>query len=208
MHEHHLRADVPGEGHLVSHHQHGHALLGQRLHDVQHLAHHFRVQSGGGLVEQQHLRVHGQRPGDGHPLLLTAGDLPGLGVDIGGHTHLFQIFQCLLPGLLLAALEDLHLSHHAVFEDRHIVEQVEGLEHHAHMGAVLRGIDAPARHIGAVVEDLTAAGGLQQVDTPQQRGLAGAGSADDGNNVALLDSKVNIPQNLMGAKGLAEVTDL
>ena len=42
-------------------------------------------------------------------MLLTAGDLPGLGVDIGGHTHLFQIFQCLLPGLLLAALEDLHL---------------------------------------------------------------------------------------------------
>ena len=76
------------------------------------------------------------------------------------------------------------------------------------MGAVLRGIDAPARHVGTVVEDLAAAGGLQQVDTPQQRGLAGAGSADDGNNVALLDSKVNIPQNLMGAEGLAEVTDL
>ena len=76
------------------------------------------------------------------------------------------------------------------------------------MGAVLRGIDAPARHVGTVVEDLAAAGGLQQVDTPQQRGLAGAGSADDGNNVALLDGEVNIPQNLMGAKGLAEVTDL
>ena len=90
----------------------------------------------------------------------------------------------------------------------HIVEQVEGLEHHAHMGAVLRGIDAPARHVGAVVEDLAAAGGLQQVDTPQQRGLARAGSADDGNNVALLDGEVNIPQNLMGAEGLAEVTDL
>ena len=75
------------------------------------------------------------------------------------------------------------------------------------MGAVLRGIDAPARHIGAVVEDLAAAGGLQQVDTPQQRGLARAGSADDGNNVALLDGEVNIPQNLMGAEGLAEVAD-
>ena len=207
MHEHHLRADIPGEGHLVSHHQHGHTLLGQRLHDVQHLAHHFRVQSGGRLVEQQHLRVHGQCPGNGHPLLLTAGDLPGLCVDIGGHTHLFQIFQCLLPGLLLAALEDLHLPHHAVFQHCHVVEQVEGLKHHAHMRAVFRRVDAPARHIGAVVEDLAAAGGFQQVDAPQQGGFTGAGSADDGNHVALLDSKVNIPQNLMGAEGLAEVAD-
>ena len=74
-------------------HQHGHAVLRQRLHDAQHLAHHFRVQRGGGLVEQQHLRVHGQGAGDGHPLLLAAGDLPGLGIDVGGHTHLFQIFQ-------------------------------------------------------------------------------------------------------------------
>ena len=75
------------------------------------------------------------------------------------------------------------------------------------MRAVFRRVDAPARHIGAVVEDLAAAGGLQQVDTPQQRGLARAGSADDGNNVALLDGEVNIPQNLMGAEGLAEVAD-
>ena len=76
------------------------------------------------------------------------------------------------------------------------------------MGAVLRGIDAPARHVGAVVEDLAAAGGLQQVDAPQQRGLAGAGGADDGDDIALLDGEVDVPQNLMGAEGLAQVADL
>ena len=113
----------------------------------------------------------------------------------------------LVLGLLLAALEDLHLPHHAVFQHCHVVEQDEGLKHHAHMRAVFRRVDAPARHIGAVVEDLAAAGGFQQVDAPQQGGFTGAGSADDGNHVALLDSKVNIPQNLMGAEGLAEVAD-
>ena len=37
------------------------------------------VQRGGGFVAEKHLRVRGQRPGDGYPLLLTAGELGGIG---------------------------------------------------------------------------------------------------------------------------------
>ena len=58
---------------------HGHAVGGQLLHNCQHLAYHFRIQGGGGLVEEQNVRVHSQRPGDGHPLLLTAGQLGRVG---------------------------------------------------------------------------------------------------------------------------------
>ena len=65
-----------------------------------------------------------------------------------------------------------------------------------------------ARHIGAVVEDLAAAGGLQQVDAPQKRGLAGAGRADDGDDIALFDIEIDVPQDLVGAEGLAQVADL
>ena len=43
-----------------------------------------------------------------------------------------------LSGLILAALQHLDLAHHAVFQHGHIVEQVEGLEHHAHVAAVFR----------------------------------------------------------------------
>ena len=53
--------------------------LGQVLHDGEHLADHFGVQGRGRLVEEQHLRVHGQGAGDGHALLLAAGELPGAG---------------------------------------------------------------------------------------------------------------------------------
>ena len=191
-HIHHMGAHVPGEGHFVGDDQHGHALLGQLLHDGEDLAHHFRVQGGGGFIEEQHFRVHSQGPGDGHPLLLAAGYLPGLGVDVGGHAHLVQVFHGGSSGLFFIALQDLDLAHHTVFQYGHVVEEVEGLEYHAHMGPVFRLVDTPAYYILAVVKDLSGGGSFQQVDTAQERTLAGAGSTDDGGHVAGVDGKINI----------------
>ena len=51
---------LAGEAHLVGDHQHGDAGVGQLLHQLQHLADHLRVKGGGGLVEQDDIRVHGQ----------------------------------------------------------------------------------------------------------------------------------------------------
>ena len=76
------------------------------------------------------------------------------------------------------------------------------------MRAVPGGIDLGAGDVLAVVEDLAAGGGLQQVDAPQQGALAGAGGADDAGDVALLHREVDVPQDLMGAEGLAQVPDL
>ena len=187
----------------------GHIWFGGQLpHDLQHLAYHLRVQGGGGLVEQQHLRVHGQGPGDGHPLLLAAGDLPWLGVDVGGHAHLFQIAQGAPAGVLLVLLQHLHLAHHAVFQHGHVIEQVKGLKHHTHMGAVGGGVDAPARHVLPVVQDLPGGGGLQQVDAPQQGGLAGAGGADDAGDVSPGYREVDVPQHFVAAERFGQVVDL
>ena len=191
----------------MGHHQHGHALLGQLLHNGQNLANHFRVQGRGGLVEEQHFRLHGQGSGDGHALLLAAGDLPGPGIDIGSHANLGQVVHGGLSGLFFGLLQHLDLAHHAVFQHGHIVEQVKALEHHAHMAAVIRGVHMAAHHILAVIEDLTGGGGLQQVDAPQESGLAGAGSADDGDHIAAAHSEVDVFENLMGAEGFAQVLD-
>ena len=73
VHEDHPAADLPRETHFVRHDEHRHAFGGELAHDCQHLAPELRVERGGRLVEQQHLRLHGQRPRDGHALLLTAG---------------------------------------------------------------------------------------------------------------------------------------
>ena len=52
---------LAGKAHLVGDHQHGDAGVGQLLHQLQHLADHLRVKGGGGFVEQDDIRVHGQQ---------------------------------------------------------------------------------------------------------------------------------------------------
>jgi hypothetical protein len=65
-------ADLAREVHLVRDHQQRHALVGQALHHLQHLAHQLGVQRRGDLVAQQHAGLHRQRAGDRHALLLAA----------------------------------------------------------------------------------------------------------------------------------------
>ena len=57
---------------------HRHARLGQLADDVEHLGHELRVEGGGDLVEQQQVRLHGQRADDGHALLLAAREPVGV----------------------------------------------------------------------------------------------------------------------------------
>ena len=78
-------------------------------------------------------------------------------------------------------------------------EQVEVLEHHAHLLTVQVDVHRLARQIRAVEED--GAGGrlLQQIQTPQQRGFAGAGGADDGYHLALVDVQIAVVQGVDGA---------
>jgi hypothetical protein len=52
--------------------EHGHALLGEVDHGVEHLLDHLRIERRGRLVEQHDLGAHAQRAGDGHALLLAA----------------------------------------------------------------------------------------------------------------------------------------
>ena len=70
-----LRGHRRGEADLVGDDQHGDAGPRQRAHDVQHLAGQLGVERRGRLVEEQDPRLQRQRPGDGHALLLAAGEL-------------------------------------------------------------------------------------------------------------------------------------
>lgn len=76
--EHDMVGDVAGKAHFMGDHDHGAAFLGQGLHHFQDFADQFRVQGGGRLVEQHHLRFHCQCPGDGHTLLLPAREVRGV----------------------------------------------------------------------------------------------------------------------------------
>ena len=185
--------------------QHGHTLFCKVLHNGENFSNHFRVESRCRLVEEKHFRVHRQCSGDRHTLLLSAGELPGLGIHIGGHAHLFQVVHCRFLGFSLASAQHLLLTYHTVFQHGHIEKQVKGLEHHTHIGTVLGSVEGPLQHILAPVDDLPGSGGFQQVDTAKQCGFAGTGSADNGHHIAFFYFKIHICQHLMGAKAFGEV---
>ena len=208
-HEKHTAAHFPGEAHLMGDHHHGHALVSKLLHNIQYLAHHFGVQRGGRLVEQHDLRLHSQRPDDGHTLLLTAGELDGIGVRTVLQAHPVQQGQSLLLGLSLAHMLHLHGGQGHIIQNGHVGEQVEPLEHHAHLLAVHVNIQLHQLTLGvfhlflsdihAVKHDGAAGRLLQQVQASEKGGLAGAGRSDDHHDVITVDVHGNAVQSLDGA---------
>ena len=90
VHEHDAVGDLAGEVHLVGDDEHGHAARGEVAHDGQHLADQLGVERAGDLVEQHRLGLHGERPGDGDPLLLPARQLLGIVVGAVGEANLAQ----------------------------------------------------------------------------------------------------------------------
>ena len=98
------------------------------------------------LVKEDDFGVHRQRAGDGDALLLSAGELARLGVDIRVHADAFgdtssrfrrspsrvrwSTFICPVTQL---------------FSTVHVAEQVELLKHHADFGVVARHVDTRRR---------------------------------------------------------------
>ena len=86
----------------MGNHHHGHAVGCQLFHDLQHLAYHLRIQGGCGLVKQHNVRIHGKGTRDGHPLLLSAGELSRIGLRLVRQPHPGQQFKGLPAGFLFS----------------------------------------------------------------------------------------------------------
>src|SRR5829696_1549084 len=119
-HEEHAVGGGAGEAHLVGHHDHGHGLAllrpGELDHHVEDLLDHLGVQRRGGLVEEHQLGLHGQRPGDGDPLLLASRELGGVLAGLLGHAHPRQLAHGELLGRLLLRLAHLDQAEGDVLE--------------------------------------------------------------------------------------------
>ena len=66
------------------------AVLGHLPQQVHHLYRGLAVQSAGGLVSQENVRVVDEGTGNGHSLHLAAGELVGPLVHVVGESHLLQ----------------------------------------------------------------------------------------------------------------------
>ena len=162
------------------------------------------VERGGRLVAQQHLRVAGQSAGDGHALLLPAGQLhrisPGL------VRQLDQLQQLLRPPARRVFFDAGQLQREAdVLQRGALHQQMEALEDHAHgFAGAAEFCGAHRGQIPAVEQHLPAVRALEQVDAAHQRALARAGQADDAEDLAVRDPQTDIVQSADLRIGAAE----
>jgi hypothetical protein len=178
---------------LVQRAQHGQAGRAQLLDRVHERRAGCGVQTGQRLVEQEHVRLLRQRPGQEHALSLPAGQLthrPATQVrdtqPIQGRDSCSDVHGGVAAG---AAAEQVPTGEHDV-EPGH--RQVPP------RGAALRDVGhrRPARPVVAVrgVHLHDAVGRLQAGEGPQQRGLAGTVQADEGDGLAGGQGQVDVPQ--------------
>ena len=196
-----------GKFHFVGDQHHGHAAFGQGLDHTQHFAGELWVQRGCHFVEQHHLRLHGQRPGNRHALLLAARELFGVRLRLVGQAHLLQ-----RAGGNGAGVGSRHILHGLgregdVLLHRQVGEEVVALEHDAHVLAQLAQVDGGVMHRVATHLDGAAVDDLQPVDAAQRGAFARATFADDGNHLAFGNGKGHAFQHLVAAKTFVDVLE-
>ena len=153
------------------------------------------VEGGQRLVQQQQPGLHGQRPGQRDPLPLAAGQGPGQPVAVPLEAD--QREQLVDPGADVSfASQPQRVAD--VAGDRQVPEQLAVLEHQGEPALV----GGYAGEVGAVPRDAAGGHRLQPGDRPQQRGLAAAGGAEDGEHLAVGEVERDVDDG-----GLAVVAD-
>ena len=77
-----------------------------------------------------------------------------------------------------------------IFKYGLVIEEIEMLEHHAHVAAVYIYINLHVCDIYTVEDDLTAGRILHTVETTEKCTLAGTGRTDYNNDITLVDSDI------------------
>ena len=142
------------------------------------------VQRRQGFIQKQKLRLPRQCARQGDPLALAAGNLVRLAVAELGQLHEVQHFPNAVLALCLGHLLVLEAVGDVLFH-RHVGEQRIALEHHVNRTFIGRN----PGHVLPVDEDAPLGRGLEACEHPQERGLAAAGAAKKGEDLALPDIK-------------------
>ena len=154
----------------------------QFLDDGTHLHPELGVQVGKRLIHQQHAWLNDKGPGQGHPLLLAAGQLAGLALCQMGNLYQLQGLVHLGLDLLGRNLPGLEAVGY-VFPDGQVGENGVVLEHHADVPLVGGHVVDP---LVAEIE-VAALDGVEARNHAQQGGFAAAGGAKQREEFSLLD---------------------
>ncbi len=162
--------DFSGELHFVGDDHHGHAFFGELLHDAEDFADQFGVEGAGGFVKEHDFGFHAEGTGDRYPLLLAAGKLVGIGSGFLQKADFVEEEPGDFSAFSRGLFEDFLGGEGEVVEDGHVGEEVELLEHHAHLGAELSQLlsrEVGLGEVDAVDPELAAVDGFETVETPQ-----------------------------------------
>ena len=146
------------------------------------------VQIGQRLIQQQHPGTLHQRAGDGHALLLAAGQLTGLAVHQPFQLHQLCRLQRPLRHLHLCQLiraPQVFQREHDVLPYRQVGVQRVVLEHQPHAAILRRQMG----HIVLAEEDLSLRRLQQAADQVQRRAFAAAGGAQQTDELPIGDLK-------------------
>ena len=162
------------------------------------------VQVGQGLVQQQQLRLRDQGPGQGHALLLTAGQLGGQAVRVLAQMddgqHPADVFLDRLPGRFFDGQRVGHVVKHV-----HVRPDGVGLEHHADV-PLFRGHEGlPAGDQLVVDVHLAFRGLFKPGDDAQHGGLAAAGGAQQGHEFSVPEGLGEILQDDVAPEGFGDI---
>jgi hypothetical protein len=167
------------------------------LQDGQHFAFQLRVQGARDFVAQQAAGLHGHRPGNGHALLLAAGEFLGIGMGAVGQPHSAQKPHRPIVGLGLADFQDAARRLDDVLQGGKVRKELKILEDHAQQPA-----DLPRARTGvmaAVGQQRVRADAnfalvetVQAIDRAEQGRLAGPAGADQGDCFARVDLQTNV----------------
>ncbi len=105
-------------------------VLVQRNQDLFYLLSGFRVKVSCRFIREEDLRFEDERPGDGHPLLFPAGELPGFVGDPVAQPHLAED-RLRLPFRLRFRDPPDQGGHHGVFQGAEFGQEVVKLEDEA-----------------------------------------------------------------------------
>ena len=186
----------------MRHAEHGHAAFGETDHGVQHFLDHLRVERRSRLVEQHDLRLHAQRPGDRHPLLLAAGELTGKLVGLLGNAHALEIMHGDLLGLPARQLAHPHRCQGAVLQHGQVRKQIEVLEDHADFTANRLDLLEIAGQLHTIDDDPPLLMLLQPIQAADGGGLARPGRPAQHDAFALPHGKVDVLEHMELAEPL------
>ena len=175
-------------------------LLLDTLQLVLHILPQAQVQRAQGLVQQQDLGPVHQRPGDGHPLLLAAGQLGDFPVLKALQTHHAQHFRHALLDFLGRHLGDPQAKGD-VLKHVQMREQRILLEHRVDLPLMRRDIINPH----TVKGDVSRRGRRETADNPQRCGLATAAGAQKCEEFRIVDIQIDVIENQLVVKRHAEV---